>query len=245
MTKEMMLNVLRTGRSSFYRIMFSGNNRYCAVCNHHFRKFLRGGRVDKRDDARCPSCGSHERYRFAWLYFVNHSDVFTGNKKVLHVAPEKCYGTTIQEKVGPGYLSVDLSSPLAMEKMDIMSIGYSDCCFDIIYCNHVLEHVDDDIRAMREFYRVLKDDGWALIQVPINTDVTFEDSSITDPQHRLKVFGQTDHVRNYGSDFVDRLRSVGFKVSIISPGDLYSNKDISRMGIEKEYAGDLFVCTKT
>ncbi len=231
-------------KNTIYCIINRGDKRYCPVCKKTSRKFLSGGLVDKRDDARCSCCGSYERYRFAWFYLEAMSNIFEGNKKILHVAPEKCFWRRIKEKAGEGYVSVDLHSPLAMKRMDIMDIGYPDAHFDVIYCNHVLEHVENDIQAMKEFYRVLKNNGWALIQVPINAKETFEDNTITDPQERLKVFGQTDHVRNYGYDFVDRLVSAGFKVKIIKPEDLFDSTDIRRMGVNGKYAGELFICTK-
>ena len=111
------------------------------------------------------------------------------------------------------YVSADLDSPLAMANVDITDLPFDDESFDLILCSHVLEHVHDDRLAMRELRRVLKPDGWALLLVPISADVTFEDPSIVRPSDRLRLFGQADHVRRYGPDYVDRLRHVELEIS--------------------------------
>ena len=127
--------------------------------------------------------------------------------------------------------------------MDIMNIQYPDEYFDIVYCSHVLEHVQDDRQAMREFYRVLKKDGWAILLVPITAEKTFEDPSIIDPAERLRVFGQEDHVRRYGPDFADRLLQSGFKVTVSNAADVADKRDIKRMGLT-DASGQIFYCTK-
>lgn len=131
-----------------------------------------------------------------------------------------------------------------MEKMDITDIHHPDHSFDVIVCSHVLEHVSDDRRAMRELCRVLRPSGWAILNVPINADRTFEDPSITDPQERQRVFGQHDHVRNYGPDDQHRLEEAGFAVSVTYPTDLLSPADIERQGLGKGGAGEIFFCRK-
>ncbi len=133
-------------------------------------------------------------------------------KRMLHVAPEPQLARLFQRARYIDYLSADLGSPRAMVKMDITNIQYPANHFDVIYCSHVLEHVPNDRQAMREFHRVLKHDGWAVLQVPITAETTFEDPSVTDPRERERLFGQHDHVRCYGLDYADRLRSAGFSV---------------------------------
>ena len=130
-----------------------------------------------------------------------------------------------------------------MVKMDITGIEYPDESFDVIYCSHVLEHVPDDRKAMREFHRVLKRDGWAILLVPINADATYEDASIVEPQDRLREFGQEDHVRIYGPDYVDRLTEAGFWVETMTPAELASPEDVVRMGLTSA-SGDIFYCTR-
>lgn len=125
----------------------------------------------------------------------------------------------------------------------LTDIRYPDESFDVILCSHVLEHVQDDRKAMREFHRVLKPDGWAILLVPITADKTFEDPSIVDPQARLAAFGQEDHVRRYGPDYIDRLREAGFTVEVTRPADLVAPDGIVRMGLTAA-AGEIYYCTK-
>ena len=130
-----------------------------------------------------------------------------------------------------------------MVKMDITAIDFPDRSFDVIFCSHVLEHVPENRQALREFHRVLKDDGWAILLVPIKAQRTVEDPSIRTPAERLRVFGQADHVRVYGPDYVDRLREAGFGVTIAQVADLVPAADRQRLGLTAE-AGEIFRCTK-
>ena len=162
---------------------------------------------------------------------------------MLHVAPERCLESRFRETIGENYITADLFNPRAMVKMDVAEIKYGDESFDVIYCSHVLEHVEDDRRAMREFYRVLKKNGWAILLVPICGEKTFEDPSVVEPQERLRVFGQADHVRIYGPDYVDRLRGAGFKVKVTTVDDLFEKNDAIRMGLTP-ISGEIYYCTK-
>ncbi len=162
---------------------------------------------------------------------------------MLHVAPEVCLEPKFREYLGNNYLTADLYNPNAMVKMDITDIQYPDQSFDCIYCSHVLEHVQDDKRAMREFFLVLKNDGWAILLVPITSEQTIEDPSITDPEERLKVFGQQDHVRRYGLDYIDRLREAGFRVEITKVCDFVDDKEAIEMGLTPA-SGEIYYCTK-
>ena len=132
---------------------------------------------------------------------------------MLHVAPEQCFMDRFEEIHGENYITADIESPLAKVKMDIHDIPFPENTFDVTFCNHVMEHVDDDLKAMGELHRVLKPGGWGIIQVPFFPpipDETFEDASITDPKERERIFGQDDHVRLYGKDYPNRLRKAGF-----------------------------------
>jgi SAM-dependent methyltransferase len=198
-----------------------------------------------RDEARCVFCGALERHRLAWLYFQRETDLFDGrHKRVLHVAPEPCFEPRLRACLGDGYLTADLLSPRVMVRMDITAIQYPDDHFDAIYCSHVLEHVPDDRAALREFFRVLKPGGWAILLVPITADQTFEDPSITDPAERLRLFGQEDHVRRYGPDYVERLRGAGFQVCTCTVADLVRPADARRMGLTPA-SGEIYYCTKS
>jgi predicted SAM-dependent methyltransferase len=128
--------------------------------------------------------------------------------------------------------------------MDITEIPYEDQTFDVIYCSHVLEHVPDDRRAMREFFRVLRDDGWAVLLVPVEGAVTVEDPSVTAPEERRRLYGQEDHVRMYGLDYAGRLREAGFQVQVTGVCDLVDRPTATEMGLTAA-SGDIYFCTKS
>ncbi len=189
-------------------------------------------------------CQALERHRLVWLYFQRMTDLFDGGaKQVLHVAPEPAFVPGLKERLGAGYLTADLDDARAMERMDITDIRHPDGSFDVIYCSHVLEHVPDDRKAMREFYRVLRPGGWAVLLVPITAETTVEDPSITDPAERLRLFGQEDHVRRYGPDYRERLEAAGFKVTITHPSSFLKPNEMERTGIS-EAAGEIYHCTR-
>ncbi len=229
-------------------VLYSGSNRWCPVCEKGTRKFRPFGSVAggaRRDDAMCPWCGSLERHRLAIIYFREKTNLFDGApKRLLHVAPENKIEALFRDAVGDGYLSGDLMDDRVMEKLDITDIHHPDDSFDVIYCSHVLEHVPDDRLAIREFYRVLKPGGWAMLNVPVTADKTFEDPTIEDPAERERLFGQYDHVRRYGPDYEDRLKEGGFQVQRSSPSDIVPQKDIARFGLSNDLAGDIYFCTK-
>jgi len=195
-------------------LFYAGNEVECPICNSHYKKFLPYGRINPRPNALCPSCLSLERHRLIWLYLQRETNFFDKNLKVLHVAPEHCFMKPFEKQHGEGYITADIESPLAKVKMDIHQIPFEENTFDAVLCNHVLEHVQDDIKAMSEINRVLKHGGWAIMQVPFFSpvpDVTFEDHSITDPREREKIFGQDDHVRLFGKDYSKRIERAGLK----------------------------------
>jgi len=138
-------------------------------------------------------------------------------------------------------MTADLFAEDVDVKMDICDIRFADETFDIVYCSHVLEHVPDDRKAMREFRRVMKPQGWAILLVPITVQQTVEDPSIIDPKERLRLFGQEDHVRRYGLDYVERLKISGLAVKKVLPDDFLSNDDILLMGITQA-AGEIYFC---
>lgn len=243
MMPESLKQPLRKLRNLLRGLQYAGRGRYCPVCEHHSRKFGVAG-IIPREDAQCMYCGCGERHRFVWLYFTRITHVFSGLRlKMLHIAPEEAFEELFRRQLGNNYITADLNNPKVMVKMDITDIQYPDETFDVIYCSHVLEHVVDDKKAIREFVRVLKLKGWAIIMVPIDADRTIEDLSITEPEDRLARFGDETHVRCYGPDFVERLREAGFVVKLVLPTDFLSRDEILEMGITQA-AGEIYVCTK-
>lgn len=223
-------------------IRYYGHNRYCPICEKYSRSFFPAG-IKKRKDARCIHCGSLERHRFLWLFLSKKTNLFDERpKNVLHIAPKSFLKKRFEKFLGNGYITADLYKSNVMVKMDITDIQYHDQSFSVIICSHVLEHVQDDKKAIRECYRVLNNNGWAIFVVPVSANETFEDSSIIDPEERIKLFGKSDHVRKYGSDFVTRLTNAKFKVDIIEVSDLVDEENAALMGIFS--AGKIFYCTK-
>lgn len=191
---------------------YAGNQVECPICLHHYRSFLPYGRINPRANALCPSCLSLERHRLIWVYLHEKTSFFKQRLNVLHVAPEHCFMQPFEKQHGDGYITADIESPLAKVKMDIHQMPFEDNRFDAVLCNHVLEHVADDIQAMKEIRRVLKPGGWAIMQIPLFSpvpDITIEDPAITDKREREKVFGQDDHVRKYGRDYPKRIERSG------------------------------------
>lgn len=195
----------------FYR----GKAVQCTVCDSSFRKFLPYGRKPPRPNALCPNCLALERHRLMWLYLQERTDFFTKEQKVLHIAPEVCFIGRFKKMPHLDYITGDLESPLADYHFDVHDIPFEDNSFDVAFCNHVMEHVDDDIRAMSEIRRVLKPGGWAIMQSPqdYTRQVTYEDPTITDPQAREEAYWQSDHVRLFGLDYGKRMEQAGFTVS--------------------------------
>ncbi len=193
-----------------------GNRFTDPIDEKSFRKFLPYGYGNQRENALSPSTLSLERHRLLWLYLKNETDFFTSKekRKMLHIAPEQCFLDRFKKQKNLNYITADLESPIADVKADICSLPFENESFDIIFCNHVLEHIPDDSKAMQELYRVMKKGGFGIFQIPqdLNRKTTFEDDSITDPKERAKIFGQYDHVRVYGLDYFDKLRSIGFEV---------------------------------
>jgi predicted SAM-dependent methyltransferase len=217
----------------------------CPLCNWKGDEFLPFGvKPSKpRKNAMCPKCGSLERHRLYYLY-LNLRKIIDPNKKlnVLHFAPENIITFAFRSFENINYLSADINPGSAMVKEDITNISFDDNSFDIVFCSHVLEHIEDDIKAMKEIHRILKPDGFAILQVPIaDMDKTFEDFTITDPNEREKVFGQNDHVRIYGRDYKDRLIKSGFNVKIDKFIDDLGEHNVKRFALLNE---SIYFCTK-
>ena len=184
------------------------------IDNKSFKSFLPYGYGKQRPNVLSPSTLSLERHRLLWLYLKNETNFFSEQLKVLHFAPEQCFLKRFRNLKNLDYTTTDLLSPIADVKADICDLPFEDNSYDVILCNHVLEHIPDDTKAMQELYRVMKPGGYGIFQIPqdLNREITFEDNTITDKAERAKIFGQYDHVRIYGRDYFDKLRTIGFRV---------------------------------
>ncbi|MEX2514254.1 MAG: class I SAM-dependent methyltransferase [Cyclobacteriaceae bacterium] len=197
----------------FAAFFFAGKQVNCNICQSQFRKFLPYGRK-VRENALCPICLALERHRLMWAFLKSETSFFTQPLKVLHVAPELCFLDRFAKLENIEYITGDIESPLAKVKMDIHDIPFPENTFDVVFCNHVLEHVENDIKACKEINRVLKPSGWGIVQSPVyDIETTLEDKTVKDPSEREKIFGQRDHVRKYGRDYAQRLSKSGLIVT--------------------------------
>jgi len=203
----------------------------------NFRKFLPYGYGKQRENALSPSTLSLERHRLMWLFLRDETTFFTSDKKLktLHIAPEQCFLDIFRKQQNLEYITSDLESPIADVKADICDLPFKDNSFDVVFCNHVLEHITDDKKAMQELFRVMKKGGFGIFQIPqdIARETTFEDNSITDKKERAKIFGQYDHVRIYGRDYFNKLRSIGFKVDEIDYTQKITREKLERFCLMK------------
>ncbi|MGF1559218.1 MAG: class I SAM-dependent methyltransferase [Flavobacteriaceae bacterium] len=205
------------------------------IDGRQFKSFLPYGYENPRENVLAPSTLSLERHRLLWLYLQNETNFFTGEHKVLHFAPEQAFYRRFRKLENLEYITTDLNSPLADVKADICNLPFDTDSFDIILCNHVLEHIPNDTKAMQELYRILKPGGWGIFQIPqdLKRETTFEDDSITDKKERAKIFGQYDHVRIYGRDYFEKLRSIGFQVAAIDYTATLASQEIEKFRLAK------------
>ena len=218
------------------RIIFHGKKYTDPIDDSNYSKFLSYGYKTVRKNALCPGTLSLERHRLLWLYLDKETDFLNSNLKVLHIAPEQVFYKKFKKLKNWEYLTFDLNSPIADIKGDLTSTNFKDESFDLIICNHVLEHIEDDKLALNEIYRILKYNGISILQVPMNVKRknTFEDSSIKSKNQREKYFGQYDHVREYGLDFKDRVEEAGFEVEMINYSTKISQDLVIKYGLMKD-----------
>lgn len=200
-------------------LLYTGRGRICPICGCRRRKFLPYGYVTSREDALCPRCLALERHRMTWLWLERHTELFECRPRLLHIAPEVSLMRHFKRlyRGTDDYITADLESPLADVHFDVQHIPMAERSVDVVICNHLLEHVEDDRRALGELYRILRAGGWGIMLVPEDRGraTTFEDDTITDPEERTRLFGQYDHRRVYGRDYDERLRAAGFEVERI------------------------------
>lgn len=231
----------------FHSLLYAGSRRECPLCGGRFRKFLSAGVTRRRPDARCPRCNSHERHRLLWLFLRDRLPrPGAPDSAILHFAPEPCLVGRLRAAYGERYLTADIASPLAMRKMDIMAIDLPDESFDWILCSHVLEHVQDDSRALRELWRVLKAGGRAIVQVPITARSTIEGAATLTAGERARDFGHPEHLRAYGLDFAGRAEAAGFQVQVLDYAKTLAPQMRERCALvaRGEEAEKIFFCSK-
>ncbi|MDB9858006.1 class I SAM-dependent methyltransferase [Flavobacteriaceae bacterium] len=228
----------------FVAFFLRGNTYTDPIDGKSYRRFLPYGYAKVRENVLAPGTLSLERHRLFWLYLKNETSFFSAPLRVLHFAPEQAFVQKFKKQKNLTYTTTDLNSPIADVKADICDLPFKDNSFDFIICNHVLEHIPDDTKAMQELYRVLAPSGTAIVQVPYDAkrEITFEDNTITDQRERTRIFGQYDHLRVYGMDYFKKLSSIGFDVNALDYTSGISSDDIERYRLCK---GELLpVCKK-
>jgi SAM-dependent methyltransferase len=196
-----------------------------------------GSSIAHRENVLCPGDLTLERHRLMWLYLKNETNFFTTQKlKVLHIAPEQCFHSIFKKQSNLNYLTGDLLSPIADIHFDLHDIPLEENRFDVVICNHVLEHVEDAKQCMSELYRVLKPGGFGIMQVPQDRTrtITYEDPTITSPEEREKHFWQYDHVRLFGRDYPQWIEKAGFQVKEYRLADSFSEAQIDKFRISMD-----------
>lgn len=200
--------VARVGRAR-RELAVRGDAVACPVCGRRFGGWLTPADEPWREV--CAGCYSEARHRAMWLWLPT-TDLLARPHRLLYFAPEPHIQEQLRALPNLDYVSVDISSPLADRTVDITELPFADRSFDVVICSHVLEHVPDDAKALGELHRVLAPGGWALLLVPYRADVDTDEDVGASPEERVRRFGQADHVRAYGRDFPDRIRSAGFRL---------------------------------
>ena len=227
----------------FLDIFFKGTKFTDPINNKSYSYFFPYGYNKQRKNALCPGTFSLERDRLLWLYLKKETDFFNSNNKILHFAPEQCFHKFFKSFF-KNYTTTDLNSPIVDIKADICNLPFNDNSYDYILCNHVLEHIYDDEKAMKEIFRVLNKNGIAILQVPIDikSNLTQEGRDIDDKEVRSKLFGQYDHLRMYGLDYFKKLKKVGFNVKNIDYLSKLSKDEVEKFSLTN--AGTIPVCIK-
>lgn len=233
------------------KTFYLGTRYYCNCCGSHIRSFCSGGEdlppiienkvtgAGYRKQDYCPVCKSTYRHRLVWMYLSNLK-IWKKQLSVLHIAPEEMIARKLSGIKHLNYITGD-SNPdryrhyTSAIRLDITHIPFEDNTFDVIICNHVLEHIADDRKAMNELYRVLKPGGFSMMQVPLSSVLrqTYEDPLTTTEEERIKCYGQKDHVRIYGEDYYRRLEDAAFKLEITGVSEYSHVPRINRMALHE------------
>lgn len=204
---------------------------YCPLCRNYFwhEKCEHKDRIPTLD---CPHCGAIERHRWLWLYLRRYTDLFSRRLDVLHISPAKPLEKRLRTLKNINYKTSQLGTKHADFHIDLTSDDLPEARFDAIFCIHVLEHIVDDSAAIRAVFQMLRPGGWTIFMVPQKGEITQEDKSIVSPEDRIRLYGQPDHVRRYGTDIADRFKNAGFNVRV--------TEAVEALGPEGVYRHNLF-----
>ncbi|NNM06468.1 MAG: methyltransferase domain-containing protein [Gemmatimonadetes bacterium] len=251
---------IRRARNQLFKAVFSGEGCSCMFCGKSYRRFLHQGvRADVfkkhrvsgagfKKNVRCPNCGSNQRTRLLHLFFEFRTEIYEKDVRVLHISPKRPIARELRRHQNIdhvcGALFPERFAEFRAVRLDVTDIEFADGEFDVVICNHVLEHVREDETAMKEIYRVLTPGGFAVLQVPLALDLaeTLEDPKVVEKRERIHAYGQKDHLRLYGLDYFDRLRNAGFRVSRDNPFKNQWVPDVENFCLDKDE--DIFLGSK-
>ncbi len=236
--KPLLSPPVRAARRVWQSIAYRGKGVACPICDRQFSRYVAG------DTGLCPGCRCNNRSRLLWTYLrEQRPDLLTGSKAILQFAPDPGMERLLRKHPGIRYLSGDLYEPGVMVRLDLTHLDLPDECFDVVICIHVLAHISNDKKAMREILRVLRPGGLTLIMTPLdsNLEKTHEDPCIIDPGERDRVYGEWDFVRMYGRDFVERLERQGFAVEVVRPVESMDGSFRQKYGLWNE---PLYLCRR-
>lgn len=246
-------------------LAYRGNTYYCPICQKGYSSFFDGGfdlpviekyqiiGAGRRKSIICPGCASTDRDRLVYLALNDPSLQLLPAKMLLHIAPEPALANYIQKKqLSDGNIYVmgvkyheGFYYNKDVQLVDLVDLKFEENTFDLFVCNHVLEHIIEDEKAMHEIFRTLKPGGKAVLQVPWSPllEKTYEDVAIVQPKEREAHFGQFDHVRIYGKDYTKRLKKCGFQIQQVKAEALAANdKVIEKYALNSKEL--IFVATK-
>ena len=234
---------LRRLRRGVAPLLYRGDAVYCPVCARSFRAFRSAGRKPhRRRGAVCAYCASRERDRLTFLFLRRLEPA----GRLLHIAPEACLVPRLRQLAPDGYVSADLLRDDVDERFDMLAIPHPAHTFGGVYCSHVLQDVRDDAEALAEVFRVLRPNGWAVLNVPVRAG---RSRSVEHPHTPGNVRAAGDprppeHLRTYGCDFGARMTAAGFRVRTIAADDLADPDAQARLGIARAAAGVVHFGTK-
>tara|TARA_A100001015_G_C14951860_1_gene697081 strand:- start:641 stop:1384 length:744 start_codon:yes stop_codon:yes gene_type:complete len=247
-----MINKLKFSIKRGYSLLkYKGKKYKCPICGYCANSFLPAGLYEKRLNSACPDCKSLVRHRHMWIFIKEMLEEQKNTPlKIIHFAPEKCLSSKLSNISNVEYFTSEYDkSKLSDFHFNLEKINHEGDYFNYIICSHVLEHVKDDLLALKELKRILKVGGKAYLQVPLwpsESHYTYENFNITDPRDRAITFGQYDHLRVYGLDIVERMEAAGFKVKIINIEENFSDEEIDyyRLHNSNDIRELIFECTK-
>lgn len=219
-------------------IYFRGKKFSCPICNFKASNFLEYGRDNEtikkykiipmghRKNVLCPKCFSKDRERLVYLFIKSllKKKLINYDSKIIHFAPERSLEKNLFRKKFNNYITADISGNKVDFILDLQNLSFTQSNFDLVICNHVLEHIEDDKKALKNIFNLLSPGGLAILQVPFSNMITedFSMENTSNKNERLKYYGQEDHVRIYSRNgYINKLKNIGFVLEIYKCSEFF------------------------